>query len=156
MPILRHRHACLLALAFLASALLPLLPATGRLHLSWLALRAADGVELQALCSTDGLRYVAVPQVGRALDGTLDETLGKAPDEAPDEAPHEAPGETGHGHDCAYCPLLSATILSVIPALATAPAIGSMPPHAGWTDAAPPAFRDGARGARAPPPQRIA
>lgn len=136
MSILRRRHACMLALALLASLLLPLLPAVGRLHQAWLAAQPVDAIDLHALCTTGGLRFVAVPDV--------------------DPAPHEAPRETGQGHDCAYCPLLSTTILSGIQVLPNAGLIPSMPPSMYWTDAAPHAFRDRSRGARAPPRSRIA
>ncbi len=126
----------MLALALLASLLLPLLPAAGRLHQARLAAQFVDAIDLHALCTTGGLRFVAVPDV--------------------DPAPHEAPRETGQGHDCAYCPLLSTTMLSGIQPLPSAGPIRSMPPSVYWTDAASHAFRDRARGARAPPRPRTA
>lgn len=126
----------MLALALLASVLLPLLPAVGRLHQARVAGQAAEAVDLHALCTTEGLRFIEMPRV--------------------DQDPDEAPRESGHGHDCAYCPLQSATALPGLPALPSARPIAAPPPHVDWRDAAPAAFRDRARGARAPPPGPIA
>lgn len=121
----------MLALALLASVLLPLLPAAGRLHQARLAAQAVDTSGLHALCTTAGLRFVEMPLF--------------------DPVPDEAPRETGHGHDCAYCPLLAATALPGFPAGLASRRIAAAPPRAHWTDAAAAAFRDRARGARAPP-----
>lgn len=107
---LRRPRPLLWSLAFMASLLLALLPAAGRLHRAFDA--EASAPAMQAFCSAQGLVLRSPVVDPAAVD--------------PAHPPGERSPAPATGDDCAYCPLLATTGL---PALVS-PVLPPLPPMA--------------------------
>ena len=99
MHAIRRRRPTLQGLALVASLLLALLPAAGRLHRAFAP--TADPAVVVAMCTVEGLRYL--PSVAPWGDDG-----GRVAGDDGSSAPSDPRGTPAHaGFDCAYCPLLT-------------------------------------------------